>query len=215
MPLGCPITRVQSCVTAYESDGVPTEGVTASAAELNVLDGVTAGTTKASSGLVVGADKDLDVLALVSLRLGSGAGTAVTATAAEINAMCDESGSYASKLLAVAAQNDVTAYTSDGAIATSGVALLSKTSAGAYTLAAPTPGSRIWVQCGTDFAHVLTAAANVFFVAYGQSGTADGATHHVATFAHVLTSQVEHLECVYESATKWRVLQSPGVTFST
>jgi hypothetical protein len=63
------------------------DGITASAEEVNVLAGVTAGTTTASKGLVVGANKELDTLVIAAsgLKIGSGAGTAVTATAAELN----------------------------------------------------------------------------------------------------------------------------------
>ena len=62
-------------------------GVTASADEINVLDGVVAGTVTASKAVVVGANKNLDTLAIADggLKLGSGAGTAVTSTAAELN----------------------------------------------------------------------------------------------------------------------------------
>lgn len=61
--------------------------VTATATELNLLDGSTAGTTVASKALVVGANKEVDVLALPvsGLKIGAGAGTAVDRTAAEIN----------------------------------------------------------------------------------------------------------------------------------
>jgi len=61
--------------------------VTATAAELNLLDTATAGTAVASKALVLGSDKNIDTLAIADsgLKLGSGAGTAVTATAAELN----------------------------------------------------------------------------------------------------------------------------------
>ena len=54
---------------------------------------VTAGTVTASKVLVAGADKNLDTLAIADggLKLGSGAGTAVNATAAELNAHADAS----------------------------------------------------------------------------------------------------------------------------
>ena len=63
------------------------DGVTATAAEINKLAGVTAGTSTASKAAVLGANKNLDVLAIADggLALGAGAGTAITATAAEIN----------------------------------------------------------------------------------------------------------------------------------
>ena len=67
--------------------------VTATAAELNMLDGSVAGTAVASKALVLGSYKNVDTLVVADggLKLGSSAGTAVTATAAEINAACDGS----------------------------------------------------------------------------------------------------------------------------
>ncbi len=54
---------------------------------MNKLNAVVAGTTSASKALVVGANKETDVLALPvsGLKIGAGAGTAVDRTAAEIN----------------------------------------------------------------------------------------------------------------------------------
>lgn len=62
-------------------------GLTASAAELNFNDTAVAGTAVASKTLVLGADKNVDTLAIADsgLKLGAGAGTAVTATAAKLN----------------------------------------------------------------------------------------------------------------------------------
>lgn len=66
--------------------------VTATAAELNVLHSVSAGQAAASSAVVLDSNKSLDVVRTPSLRLGaSGSETAVAATAAEINATCDQS----------------------------------------------------------------------------------------------------------------------------
>ncbi len=63
--------------------------VTATAAEINKLAGVTAGTAAASKALVLGANKNIDTIVVANggLKLGSGSGTAVTATAAELNAL--------------------------------------------------------------------------------------------------------------------------------
>lgn len=63
------------------------DGLTSSMAELNLLDGSVAGTAVASKALVLGADKNVDTLAIAAsgLRIGAGAGTAMTATAAELN----------------------------------------------------------------------------------------------------------------------------------
>lgn len=59
----------------------------ATAAELNTLAGVVAGTASASKAAVLGANKNLDTLAIADggLKLGAGAGIAVTATAVELN----------------------------------------------------------------------------------------------------------------------------------
>jgi len=63
------------------------DGVTATAAEINLIDGSIAGTAVASKALALGADKNVDVLAVADggLALGAGAGTAITSTAAELN----------------------------------------------------------------------------------------------------------------------------------
>jgi len=55
------------------------------ATELGYLNGVTAGTALASHAAVLGANKNLDEFHTAALYLGAGAGTAVTATAAQLN----------------------------------------------------------------------------------------------------------------------------------
>lgn len=59
------------------------------------------------------------------------------------------------------AVSEQTTYTADGAITIqSGTHILSKTSAAAMTLAAPTAaqaGTRLTIICGTAYAHVITA----------------------------------------------------------
>ena len=64
-----------------------TAELTATAAELNLLDTATAGTAVPSKAAILGADKNLDMLAVADggLALGAGAGTVITATAAELN----------------------------------------------------------------------------------------------------------------------------------
>ena len=61
--------------------------MSATATELNLIDGSLAGTSVASKALVLGANKETDVLALPvsGLKIGAGAGTAVDRTAAELN----------------------------------------------------------------------------------------------------------------------------------
>ena len=62
-------------------------GLTSSAAEINYLDSSVPGTAVASMALVLGADKDVDVLAVADLKLGVGAGTSMTSSAAELNVL--------------------------------------------------------------------------------------------------------------------------------
>lgn len=65
------------------------DGVTATAAELNKNAGVTAGTATASKTAVLGTNKNLDEFHTAALYLGAAAGTQVTKTAAQINALLE------------------------------------------------------------------------------------------------------------------------------
>lgn len=82
-----------------------------STTELGFLDGVMAGTTSASKAVVLGADKNVDTIAVAEggLKIGAGAGTAMTASAAELN-FNDGSvagTAVASKTLVLGASKDV------------------------------------------------------------------------------------------------------------
>ena len=83
------IDDVEVTATAAELNILDT--VTATAAELNVLADVTAGTVTAGKAIVTTTGKHIDALVISDsgLALGTGAGTVVTATAAEINAAAD------------------------------------------------------------------------------------------------------------------------------
>ncbi len=72
-------------------------------------------------------------------------------------------------------------YTADGAIApTSHTAILAKTSAGAFTLAAPAQdGETIRLICGTAFAHVVTATGLI------DDGVTGGAKNTITMGAFV------------------------------
>lgn len=59
--------------------------LTPTGAEVNILAAVVAGTAAASKAAVLGANKNLDVLAVADLKLGAGAGTSIVPTAAQIN----------------------------------------------------------------------------------------------------------------------------------
>lgn len=73
-----------------------TLGITALAAEVNLIDGGVAGTAVASKAAILGSNKNLDVLAVADLKLGAGAGTSVTATAAELNKLAGSGAHVAS-----------------------------------------------------------------------------------------------------------------------
>lgn len=90
-----------------------------------------------------------------------------------------------------------TTYTTDGAISIAGgIALLSKTSAGAFTMAAPgVAGVTVRLTTGTDFAHVVTFTGGTLW-----DGTAGANT--TWTSAAV---QGSSLTIISVSATKWNV----------
>lgn len=98
-----------------------------------------------------------------------------------------------------------TEYLTDGAIAiTNGTAVLTKGSAGAYTLAAPTAaqaGTRLRIISQTDFAHVITATNLI------DDGVTGGAKD-TATFAAFAGAAIE-LEAVN---LKWAVVGKNAVT---
>lgn len=72
---------------------MPTARFDAFPVHISELDGLTAGTATASRLVVLGSNKNVDTLVIADggLKLGTGAGTAVAATAAEINNRCDAS----------------------------------------------------------------------------------------------------------------------------
>jgi len=96
-------------------------------------------------------------------------------------------------------------YLTDGAIAIrNGTAVLTKGSAGAYTLAAPTAaqaGTRLRITSQTAFAHVVTATGLLFD---GAEATGDD----TATFAAFPGATVE-LEA---TNLKWNVVNAKAVT---
>ena len=84
-------------------------GITVTFTELNFLDGSLAGTAVASKALVLGANKNVDVLAVADLKLGAGAGTSITSTAVELNYLDGSSVgvAIASKALILGAHKNV------------------------------------------------------------------------------------------------------------
>ena len=104
------------------------DGTALSTTELQYLDGVTAGTVTASKAVVVDASKNAQTFGTVdvtSLEIG---GTAVSATAAEINAVADVSGTVVAlaaddTTLVVAASDSGRIHTIPDLDATSDIAL--------------------------------------------------------------------------------------------
>lgn len=138
-------------------------GVTATAAELNKLAGVTGGTIAASKALVVDSNSAISALALPvsGLKIGAGAGTAVDATAAEVNALAGVTAgtAAASKAVVLAAGKTITgvyepvvsvAVNTSPAVTLSGTTYLCTAADLVMTLPA--------TAAGVKFRFVLTAA---------------------------------------------------------
>ena len=85
---GCTLTVESGGILNIASGGAFKVGgttLTPTAAEFNILAGVTPGTAAASKAAVLGSNKNLDEFHTAALYLGAGAGTQVARTAAEIN----------------------------------------------------------------------------------------------------------------------------------
>jgi hypothetical protein len=117
-PLGAPFQDGEGYYNWAMIAGVPAgtltelelvSDITASAAELNLNDGAVAGTAVASKTLALGANKEVDVLAIADLKLGAGAGTSMTATAVELNKLASVTAgtASASKALVLGASKNV------------------------------------------------------------------------------------------------------------
>lgn len=150
-----------------------------------------AGTVDASKVVQVGTNKEIDTIVIADggLKLGAGAGTAVGATAAEINARCDDS-----------AMTET--VTGAGAISvTVAETLLVTTGANALTLAAPTKQGLVKViTMKTDGGDGTLASTNIV----GQSAGTTSITFNDAGDALVLIAAVDK--------GKWIVLKEVGVT---
>lgn len=149
---GFAVGKAGAEVAAIAQDGTLYQkgtAITSSAAELNLLDTSVAGTAVASKALVLGANKNIDVLAVADLKLGAGAGTSVSATAAEINRACDVS----ARVVTVATTPlAITEATHDGK-----VIVLTKTDGQAVTLPAATgSGTMLRFIIGAKVASVGT-----------------------------------------------------------
>lgn len=155
------IAGTQVTASAAELNVMASAGI--SATEIGYLNGVTAGTAVASKAAVLGTNKNLDTLSIADggLKLGSGAGTAVTATAAELNEL---DGIVASFTIAYAA----------GGANVAEATITLKDAAGA-TIASPRPFMLWLCDAATGVGLTGTAASGTV-----QAKSASGAD--IATF---------------------------------
>jgi len=111
------------------------------------------------------------------------------------------------KLNNVSASNDVTAYTADGALATTGIALCTSGAGDLnVTLGVPTAGSKVEI--------ILSVDGGGDLIVTGSGGaTIDDATttgNTTATFDTV----AEKLVLAYKDATTWVVVENSGVVLA-
>lgn len=190
--------------------------MTASADELNLNDGSVAGTAVASKALVLGTNKNVDTLAIADggLKLGAGAGTAVTATADELNQAADLTG----RVVAGGGTLSVTAALHNGRII-----LLDTATGTVCTLPAATgSGARftfvisVLATSNSHIVKVANASDTMIGIILAESDDAAdvakaffaGATDDTITLNRSTTGSValgEWIECVDVAANKWWV----------
>lgn len=220
LPAGAQAMFLARTATQWYASAVP-DGITASAAELNLLDTSVAGTAVASKAAVLGASKNLDILGLPvgGLKIGAaGAEVAITPTAAEINALAGVTAGTAAASSAVvldankrvkdiAVQHLVATASEDGAIAIApGVVKITKAGVANLTLADPAAGDEGVVM-------IITAAtANAHTVDNGQGGASGfnggGAGSDVATFGGAIGDSM----IICAIAQKWHAINLTNVT---
>lgn len=151
-----------------------------------------AGTVEASKVVLLGANKNIDTIAIADggLKLGAGAGTAVGATAAELNIAADAS-----------AQTE-TIDASGVVAATKRITKIAGTGAGAVTLAAPDA-----TMIGLVKIIEMTAANGAITLALTNVQGGSAAT--TASFDAVNETLV-----LIGGTNKWTVLKEVGVTLS-
>lgn len=118
--------------------------------------------------------------------------------------LLDQDKAYQATVAAASGAFPTVAKATDGAIITKGFAVLTKTSAGAYTLAAPAIGAngqQLVITAGTAFAHVVTATNLI------QDGVTGGAKDTL-TFAAFVGASI-HLVAYNQT---WYVVAKNLVT---
>ncbi len=186
--------------------------VSATAAELDNLDGPVAGTASASKAVVLGTNKNLDVLVIADggFSLGAGAGTAVTATAAELNSLASYTGTTAA-LNAV--DNAPVSFTFGIASAGANVSEITITAkdADSNTVAAPLLCT-VWLSDAATGVGLTGTAASGTVQAKSASGADFGVlTAKKAIIAQTLATGIYILEITDSSKTTYYVCaQAPN-----
>lgn len=207
-------TEIDADTLASALDELGTlDGLTASAAELNFNDTAVAGTAVASKTLVLGANKNVDTLVIADggLALGAGAGTAIVATAAEINRAADVS----TRLIAAGSTLAVTEAAHDGKVikldtaAGSICTLPAATGSGAMfrfvVTTTPTSNAHIVKVTGNDVMYGLALGLDDEGVpanAWGTAADSDTITMDSSTTGGEIGDSIE---CIDIATDKWAV----------
>jgi len=154
-----------------------------SESEKSKLDGITAGTVLANKAVVVGTNKNVDVLAIADLKLGAGAGTSVTATSTQINSLVNFPGTMATAVIDFNATgeagmkvtiNSVDYQEADVAVVTNGVWTNGASAANSATsLVAAINGD---TRATVPFTAFLSADGNSVILTWDAVGTTGNVT---------------------------------------
>lgn len=167
--------------------------------------------TRSPAGVIVDVDSDgvwveigvhtliSPAAALLAANNFSDIGTAATARANLGVAIGTDVQAYNAKLARVQIQNDLTSRSTNGALATSGVNLITGgTGLSALTIAAPVAGDRCEIR-------VASLSSGNVVVTCGAGVTLDG-TNNTAT----ADAAGEALLLIYHSANRWQIVENVG-----
>lgn len=158
-------TKSQYKDSAFQVESLEIDGValTATPAEMNLLAGVTAGTTTASKALVVGASKDVDALTVLALTIDTGTKTAAATAGAAT--LAKRSGKITSEALTTAQDALYTLTLTNSTIAAADVVLASVANG------TNTQGTPIIVRVTPAAGSVVIVIANKHATAEALNGT--------------------------------------------
>jgi hypothetical protein len=166
-------TPAAATFTTMTSTTAVVGGSTLSGTELGYVDGITPGTVEADKAIVPTTDKHIDALVISDggLALGSGAGTAISATAAELNYndVTTLGTAQASKTLTTDA-NKMLAWT----VSSATVGNVEPFTLGTTLTGAGATGGRVKFSLDTDVALGGWSNALKGIVTYGANGSTSG-----------------------------------------